>query len=952
MSRRWLPKRADGQTVTSSVLFGDVIQVSHVKGNVTISTDRPPYRIASAATPVPPGRDEAQAQPSRLLLPCHQIVPFTGQQPALAAMAEWISSAEAMAVRMIHAAGGQGKTRLALEVAAHCSSAGMTVWQVMHTPTPVPCSQVDLSSGAVLAIVDYADRWPFSSLLALLTQLHALSLHTPTVVRVLLLARSAGYWWPALAGRVDMDFGMPADEFPLPSVAADGDQRGLFTAAAGHFAAALGVEHADWQPPALDDSGFMQILAVHMAALAAVDAHRHGDHPPTQPHAVSAYLLRREYAHWQHLHGRLEDPLHTPPRAMHRSTFVATLTGPLLRPAAQDALVRAAVAADTPTADQIIDDYRFCHPPAGPDTAFEPLRPDRLGEDLIALSIPGHGHGGTGSLPDDWTFTAPMALLAKPGECTPTWAPAAVTVLIETARRWPHVATRILYPLLRQHPGLAITAGGTTLTRLASIPAIDPAVLEALEPLLPSGRDADLDTSVATITDVLTPHRLAATTDPAEHAHLHATHAWRLANAGRHLEALRATKAATEIYRRLADHDRTQYLPAFAESVNDLAISFAEAGYHGDALATAIEAATLYRTLVGLRLGDHRSGLASALATLANRLRDDGKLIEAITPAKESVDILRDLAGVDPDRYLPRLASILNNLANIYAETGNLRNAVPAIEEAVSIARAIYPANPAEHAPDLAMYLNNLANRLGDLGRQNDALPLAVESVAIRRPLAEANPAYIPSLAREIGNLANHLGNLGRPHEALPLAREAVELLQSLTRVGFTVHLPALAMSLNNLAVRLEDVDSFGDAVTYSRDSLNQYLFLSSSNPGQHIGPLGMVLSNLIRQLIKNGCRRESEMAFEDTVAVFSAATHRAYFYMLRCRDISSRTTTMRITDGATSLLLLSTERSGEWIAGEARKALRILRSADSVNFDHEWTSRHGLIPDWLLGEK
>jgi hypothetical protein len=121
----------------------------------------------------------------------------------------------------------------------------------------------------------------------------------------------------------------------------------------------LATEQTDCPPPPqLHQPGYAQVLSAHMAALAAVDAHRHASAAPTEPHAVSAYLLRREYAHWQQLHARAEEPMATSPTVMRRTSYLATLIGPLPRATARDALTRVALADTVSAADQIIDDHR------------------------------------------------------------------------------------------------------------------------------------------------------------------------------------------------------------------------------------------------------------------------------------------------------------------------------------------------------------------------------------------------------------------------------------------------------------------------------------------------------------------------------------------------------------------------------------------------------------------
>lgn len=72
----------------------------------------------------------------------------------------------------MHGPGGQGKTRLAAQFAQHCAELGWTVAQAAHrsydtTPTAALDTARLTDSTGLLLIVDYAERWPTSDLLAL-----------------------------------------------------------------------------------------------------------------------------------------------------------------------------------------------------------------------------------------------------------------------------------------------------------------------------------------------------------------------------------------------------------------------------------------------------------------------------------------------------------------------------------------------------------------------------------------------------------------------------------------------------------------------------------------------------------------------------------------------------------------------------------------------------------------
>ncbi|WP_050777811.1 tetratricopeptide repeat protein [Micromonospora sp. ATCC 39149] len=879
MTRWWGPAAGGGQTVTGSVVFGDIVQISGVGGDVTVSLDRPWYRVVpadDAAVPLSVAR--ARAQPSRLLLARHQIVPFTGRERTLDVLAAWVGGDAPVAVLLVHGAGGQGKTRLAAQVTVQCAAAGWAVWQVTHLPVPVVgaagvVSQVELPGGAVLAVVDYADRWPASALLALLTQLRDLHARAGTRVRVLMLARSDGYWWPALADRADGDLGVEVDQLALAPLAADsGDDRpGLFTTAAARFASALGLQQpaGGWPVPELTADGFGQVLAVHMTALAAVDAAWHGEAPPTGPGSVSAYLLRREQAYWQHLHTRAEAPIGCPPEVMHRVVVAATLTGAQPRPAARQALERAGFADTGAAADRIIDDHTTCYPPADTRTVFEPLHPDRLGEDLIAMSTPGHGHPGITRLERDWTSELITGLLTG-GPRPPAWAAAAVTVLVETGHRWPHLATGVLYPLIREHPQVAIAVGGSVLTRLAGIPGIDPTILEALEPLLPANRHTDLDIAAAAITSTLTRHRLVHTTDPAEQARLHATHAWRLANAGLREQALTPAEEATGIYRRLAEANPDAYLPNLAASLNNLGIRLSELGRRQEALGPSQEAAGLYRRLVEVNPDAYLPDLAMSLNNLGIRLSELGRRQEALAPAEEAVTIRRRLVEVNPDAYLPDLAMSLNNLGTVLSELGRRQEALGPSQEAAGLYRRLVEVNPDAYLPDLAMSLNNLGIRLFGLGRRQEALAPAEEAVTIRRRLVEVNPdAYLPDLAMSLNNLGTVLSELGRRQEALGPSQESVTIRRRLAEVNPDAYLPNLAMSLNNLGAFLSELGRRQEALAPAEEAVTIRRRLVEVNPDAYLPDLAMSLNNLGIRLSELGRRQEALGPSQEAVGLY-----------------------------------------------------------------------------------
>jgi hypothetical protein len=220
----------------------------------------------------------------------------------------------------------------------------------------------------------------------------------------------------------------------------------LFEEARDEFRTRLGVQDPSYIRPPLGletNKNYSQVLTIHMAALAAVVAFIGNDNLPRNPAELSAFLLARERDYWLSMSSRRNDPIRTAPDAMRQVIYTATLAGPLAYPDALSALKRAQIESQEHPG-QLIKDHARCYPPYQADNALEPLYPDRLGEDFIALSIPGHNNYIYP--PDPWALGALVRLLSplpvKHGlQGPPPWVLSARSLINEIGARWPHVAS-------------------------------------------------------------------------------------------------------------------------------------------------------------------------------------------------------------------------------------------------------------------------------------------------------------------------------------------------------------------------------------------------------------------------------------------------------------------------------------------------------------------------------
>ncbi|WP_412515754.1 tetratricopeptide repeat protein [Actinomadura madurae] len=857
----------------------------------------PPYSLV----PYPPEPEEI-ADPwslplSRVLAAASRSIPFTGREDELLRLRSW-RDGDAGTVLLLHGPGGQGKTRLAAEFARRSRQDGWQVLAARHgersapggAPHAAPPGEPD--AAGLLLVVDYAETWPIEDLLDMLGESASGRWGT---VRVLLIARPAGAWWVALASRLGHG-GVETATMELESLLGDGRMRreGFLTAVAW-FADLFGrpdVAVGAFTHPLADDPAFEQVLAVQMAALSAVLNPRVSWGGRNRRSAVPATLLRAEERdYWER---ELADgTIGTTANVMERVMCVASLIGPVPEDEAER-LLRELGVREPSTA---LRDHRHCYPPARPHTVLQPVSPDRLAEDYLALMIQD----------DVWMTGALRTVLHG------RWGAAAVGVLVETARRWPLMA-RVLNVHLRERPDPAVEAGGAVLLRLAEAPDTDPAVLAAIEERLPRERRIDLDIAGAVLAERLFADRLAAAAgDPARQAALYERLSERRANVGMYEEAQRASASAVALRRtlsaergdagtadalaesltissghlgrmgrheeglrqlvesvevlrgRAADHPEA-FGAQLASGLNAQALALAELGRRQESLAAVEEAVALYRE----RPGAYRAELASALNNLSARLAALGRLEEGLAAVAEAVAIHRELDAEEPDAHLPALAAGLHNLSLRQAELGLAEQAAESAMEAVRMQRRLTATVPGAYEASLAGALDNLSTRLGELGRWDEAAAAIEEAVASYRTLAEQRPeTYRADLAAALNNYSVELGELGRSRESLAAVQEAVAAYRLLADQRPDAYRPDLAAALNNLSVRLAELGDHEGGLDVIREAVGIRRRLAADDPAAFAADLAMSLANLGDRLNQLGRFSESVRVVEEAVAIY-----------------------------------------------------------------------------------
>ncbi|MEN3614246.1 hypothetical protein AAH979_32435 [Plantactinospora sp. ZYX-F-223] len=326
--------------------------------------------------------------------------------------------------------------------------------------------------------------------------------------------------------------------------------------------------------------------------------------------------------------------------------------------------------------------------------------PDRLTEDFLALTIPGHG----ADYPAQSWATRMVSRLADLGADADEVRAAtrAVTFLVAAAERWTHLPGACLNAVLERRPDLAVRAGPSTVRAVAELGEVTIDVLEAVDHVLPDRRQLGYESAAAAITDRIVTHRLPETDDPARRAALVArrgerswyagrdvaaagdfaaladlvepwaqvdplSHSWNLAaarsnlaasrrSAGRLAEALAAARSATETRRRMAERKPSVFLPSYALFSYQLALLLIEDGHAASAWQTLTELDRFCAGVVAAFGGRQSAKLAQLLASGATRdvaARGAGAAADSFaalcrSTAQDIVDYQQNIAALFP----------------------------------------------------------------------------------------------------------------------------------------------------------------------------------------------------------------------------------------------------------------------------------------------------------------
>jgi tetratricopeptide (TPR) repeat protein/nucleoside phosphorylase len=833
-----------------------------------------------------PARDPA---PSLLLNARYAVVPWhdAGRAEILAGLDAWADdAARGVALRLLHAEGGVGKTRLAIEWVRRRRGRHDAAGFLVRNPDERWLERLCGLGAPVILVLDYAESR--GDLVTVLERIAAYAASGgPRRIRVLLLARNDGDWWKALLQQQPQVQALqdrePVKLSPLATTAIERDA--VFAEAARVFAAVRRRPPVTRPPVALEDARFQRVLYVHMAAFVATELARpdgpdgddapdddapDGDDAPEASDAGAApsgeatldagllmnEILAHEERFWMREASDRAGTAIAVPLAR-QLVAAATLRGGLrTRDEARALCVRLEERPRTREDDALI---ALLHDIYDQGSAYLPgLEPDLVGEGMVLrVASPPDGAGEPAG--DRW-----IERVLVPGDEARALT-AAFTVLGRASamnqgavRPW---IAGLLGTELAARAVLALRAAEAVGRRTASS-ALGDLLAETLEragtlaiALELAREDIPYATvSLGRVAEWQSRIRLAhgPGADDAEardaRAGLLLEHGMRLSDVGQREEALRPTQEAVALYRGLAARDPAGFQARLAYSLDRLGVRSHELGQTAPALAALREAVELRRAAATQNAEGSQRDLANTLTDISVVLSAAGQREPALVAAQEAVELFRALAQRDPEGFRSELPTSLLSLGIRLHEVGRLAESLAVIREAVELHRPLAAKNPDVFEPQLAMSLTNLSVMLGELGDPEAALAASREAVELYRPLAARNAdAFVPHLALALLNLGAKLTELSHHEHALAARSEAVSLYRALAAETPDAFEPLLAGALSGLSHAQSERGDREAAIASAREAVDMYRALVARSPDAFQPALAESLTNLAK---------------------------------------------------------------------------------------------------------
>ncbi|MBV1855167.1 toll/interleukin-1 receptor domain-containing protein [Catellatospora tritici] len=863
---------------------------------------------------VPPQQLPSRYSPSTLLRAEHSVVPFHGREKELLEVTEWCAGPATVAARLITGPGGQGKTRMAQQACALMREQRWPAGFLAEQADPAALRRLRSGAGPLLLVVDYAE----ARLEQLITVAQAVR-GRPSV-RMLLLARAPGDWQRRLTEHSDDQVSelfraMTHHRLaPLAQTAAQRDAE--YRRAIIAFGLQLGRPTDELITVPLRETVPEHVLDVHAEALSAVLDAAESASPSDRSADPLTRVLDHERRYWRRTLPGFGVSLDDDEDLVDAVVGVGTLFAPATEDEAAG-MIRATgvfAAADRRSVRRLARWAASLYPGGG---WLNPLRPDRLGEDHVAMLA----RTQAAAIQDPFGLASDEQMIH------------ALTVLGRAASRHLDLASTIT-EIFRRDSERRLGCG----LRVAPI-VDDPRVLTAamVDVLGAVGDQQVVDrilgdipgrslalTDLAVLTTSLTLDNADqhAVINPVRAAHLLLLHSVRLAAAGRLRESLDATKRAVELFRplaaanpgdrpnlaralralarrlsangqhsqallavdeaayitrELAQHDPESYLPDLGDTLYVSSEMLSWSGQPSRALDAARESLEIFRRLADRHTGVYSNDVAMSLLLTGNRYSELGRHQDHLLAARQAHEILQALSDRSPDMHLPDYASALLSLARALRDTGLRVEALEQAEESASILRTMTGRYPQSYSSDLVSALSTQSALLTSVGEHQQAAAVLTEAVTISRKLAANSPeSQLAPLATILTSRSHAHGRIGRPADGLADSDEATTIARDLVAAQPSAHRRLLADALLSRGNRLGELSEEDAALSATEEVVEIYRALAAQESDAYAADLGRALNNLAVRLGAVGRDPEALQVLAEVVTIRRALVDRS----------------------------------------------------------------------------
>ena len=329
-------------------------------------------------------------------------------------------------------------------------------------------------------------------------------------------------------------------------------------------------------------------------------------------------------------------------------------------------------------------------------------------------------------------------------------------------------------------------------------------------------------------------------------------------------------KAALEIVKRLSNVNPQEYEPYLAVSYGNLANLYRDTQRFVESEQMDKAALDIFKRLAKANPQAYESNLAKSYGNLANLYRDIQRFVESEQMNKAALEIRKRLADANPQAYEPDLAASYNNLASLYGETQRFDESEQMHKSALEIRKRLADSNPQAYEPDLAQTYHNLGFLYSNIKRFSESKQMIKAALEILKRLADVNPhAYEPDLANTYNSLANLYSDTQRFAESEQMHKAALEIRKRLADANPQAYEPDLARSYNNLANLYSDTQRFVESEQMHKAALGIFMRLAESNPKAYEPDLAISYNNLANLYSDTQRYTESEQMYKAAIAIY-----------------------------------------------------------------------------------